>query len=155
MKKTMARKAAGFTLIELLVVIGIIAILAALVIVAINPAMQFAQARNAQRESNVATILNAIGQNIANNKGAFTCAGIANAPVAAATNIGTGAGLVNLSCLTPTYIATGIPTDPTGGAAADTKYTVAVNATGQYTICAPDHAETAINPNPGTYCLTR
>lgn len=154
----MARKAAGFTLIELLVVIGIIAILAALVIIAINPAMQFAQARNAQRESAVSTILNAIGQNVANNKGVFTCPGGIGgsvAPSATVTHIGATSGLVDLSCLAPTYIGTGIPTDPTGGTAADTLYTIAVSATGQYTICAPSHAESAINPNPGTYCLTR
>ena len=50
----------GFTLIEILVVIGIIAILAAIVIIAINPAKQFAQARNTQRTANVNAILNAI-----------------------------------------------------------------------------------------------
>ena len=59
----------GFTLIELLIVIGIIAILAAVVIVALNPGRQFSQARNTQRSSNVNTILNAVGQYMADNNG--------------------------------------------------------------------------------------
>ena len=65
----------GFTLIELLVVIGIIAILAAVVIVAVNPAHQFALARDTQRQANVATILDAIDENTAEHKGVFTCNG--------------------------------------------------------------------------------
>src|SRR3989344_1050571 len=61
----------GFTLIELLLVIGIIAILAAIVIVAINPTRQLGQARNAQRNSDVNTMLNAIWQHAIDNDGSM------------------------------------------------------------------------------------
>ena len=65
-KKTDER---GFTLIEILVVIGIIAILAAIVLVAINPALRFAQAQNSQRNGNVTAILDAVGQYMVDNQG--------------------------------------------------------------------------------------
>ncbi len=66
-----SHRASGFTLIEVLLVIAIIAILAAIVIIAINPARQISQANNAQRSSNVTTILNAVGQYAIDNRGAY------------------------------------------------------------------------------------
>jgi prepilin-type N-terminal cleavage/methylation domain-containing protein len=60
----------GFTLIELLVVIGILGILMAITIVAVNPGKQFQSARNAQRQADVNTILNAIYEYEASNSGA-------------------------------------------------------------------------------------
>ena len=61
----------GFTLIEILVVIGMLALLSTIVLVAVNPLRQFAEARNAQRQNDVAAILNAISERIADNGGLF------------------------------------------------------------------------------------
>ena len=74
MKQTTVRKLKmksqqGFTLIELLVVIGILAILLAITLIAINPARQFAQARNTNRRSAVTQILNAVGAYFADHGG--------------------------------------------------------------------------------------
>jgi len=66
----------GFTLIELLVVIGILTVLFAIVLIAVNPGRQFAQANNTQRRSDVNAILNAVHQYAASNKGNLTPLGL-------------------------------------------------------------------------------
>jgi type II secretory pathway pseudopilin PulG len=54
-----------------LLVIAIMAILAAIVIVAINPAKQIGEAQNAQRRSDVRTILDAVVQYSLDNAGEY------------------------------------------------------------------------------------
>lgn len=110
----------GFTLIEILVVIGIIAVLAAVVLVAVNPARQFAQARNTQRVSNITALLNAVSQNMADNKGVFTCSAVGQIPFEATTISSESYNIRN--CLVPNYLSE-IPTDPTSGSVtSDTVY---------------------------------
>jgi prepilin-type N-terminal cleavage/methylation domain-containing protein len=50
----------GFTLIELVIVIGILAILATVVVLVLNPAQMLAQARDSQRMSDLGSIKSAI-----------------------------------------------------------------------------------------------
>jgi prepilin-type N-terminal cleavage/methylation domain-containing protein len=116
----------GFTLIELLVVIGIIGILAAVVLVAVNPGRQFASARDTQRRSDLYGLTNAVYQYAVENNGS-----IPTAITASPTVIGTNGGLVNLATvLVPTYIAS-IPRDPSNGTDANTQYTIYRNASGR------------------------
>lgn len=172
--KKLRIKKSGFTLIEILVVIGLIALLAAIVIVAINPARQFAQGRNAQRVSNVGTVLNTIGQRMADNKGLFrlttdtTCFAANDIP-AAAISAATAAKICKVGttvlaadctatdvdlrpCVVPTYVPE-LPVDPSGGVSCadaacatgyNTDYKVYKDSNGRVTVFAPN----AVNEGP-------
>ncbi len=133
----------GRDFVTFLVVIGIIAILASVVVVALNPARQFAQARNTQRFSNVNAILNAIGQNSADNKGVFTCA--AGLIPTSTTNMASSSGAYDIAnCIVPTYISL-MPSDPstagshyTSNSDYNTGYSlVQSSSTGRITVSAP------------------
>jgi prepilin-type N-terminal cleavage/methylation domain-containing protein len=129
----------GFTLIELLVVIGILAVLLAIVLVAINPARQFGQANNTKRRSDIQAILNAVGAYAADNHGAL--------PAAITAVDGTISKAARDVCLSlvPNYISA-LPADPNtnnGAAVTDcasnyvTGYNVVHDANNRVTVSAP------------------
>lgn len=154
------RKHKGFTLIELLIVIGIIAILAAIIYVAVDPARRLEEARDAERWASVNSILNAYlkctvdyagtapvaltaGTSYMIGDGALveTCSGQATTAI---TNLGGGDCISDGSVtITPDYLAS-IPIDPSGGNwdAGETGYYITKSTAGRITIgaCAPERA---------------
>ncbi|MEK7498027.1 MAG: type II secretion system protein [Patescibacteria group bacterium] len=153
-----AQRQKGFTLIELLVVIGILGILLAIVLIAINPARQFAQADNTKRSSDASALLNAIHQYAADHKGKLPV-GI---PATTASNISnTGANIC--ADISPTYISL-LPSDPKAAnngtaisdctAAYDTEYTVVQDANGRITVSAPN-TDTTVTDGGAVISVTR
>lgn len=117
-------KKEGFTLIELLLVIAIIAVLAAIVIIAVNPARQLAQANNAQRSSNVTTILNAVGQYAIDNRGAIPSSITSSTKPVCSTGV-TSTTCVDLAVLTNNQLyLTSMPYDPASPNTTSTWYSI-------------------------------
>lgn len=103
----------GFTLIEVLLVIGLLAILASITIVAINPSRQFAKSRDSQRVTDVYSIISAIHQYSLDNEDTFPETISGEEVEICKTESITCTSLVDLSVLTTNeeYLPT-IPIDP-------------------------------------------
>ena len=134
-------KKSGFTLFEILITIAIIAILAGAVIALINPAQQFARSRNTQRQSDVNFLLNAVGQNMADNRGTFNCSN--GAIPTSSTKMATSTYDI-APCLVPAYLDK-LPFDPNAAGSHyasttdyDTGYFISQSATtNRVTVSAP------------------
>jgi type IV pilus assembly protein PilA len=153
------KKTKGFTLIELLVVIGILAVLLAITLIAINPARQFSLANNTQRSSDVNAILNAVGQYAIENNGDISAIGIpigvGNAAVIGNDTVG---GEVDFCPnVVPVFIAQ-MPIDPQTGDWTNcldysSGYTIYQSATdSRITVSAPS---TEIPPAEAVISVTR
>lgn len=140
----------GFTLLEILLVVAAIAILAGIVIFAINPAKQLAELRNGKRSADVSLIVNAIYQYSLDNGGALPpdlseqsdsdCALDLYLEICQTGTTGVSCS-IDLSPLTDgqKYLVS-VPVDPQGAlnGAEGAGYNIFQNPNGRIVACAPN-----------------
>ncbi len=148
MLKLFHKKQKGFTLIEVLLVVALIGILVSIVIIAINPSKNLKDTRDAQRKTDVNTILNAVYQYALDTNGTVP-ATITTTSTEVCKTSGICTGLIDLAVLTTAekYL-TSLPFDPSTATTNSTKYSILKTANGRVTI-------TAVGENAGTISVTR
>lgn len=139
----------GFTLLEVLLVVAAIAILAGIVILAINPSKQLGETRDAQRWADVNTVLNAVYQYSIDHGGNLPgdiSTSTTEICTSTATSTCSTAGLTYLGDLfTGEVYLVSMPVDPSGNTSTDGAgyevYRSAIN--NRITVHAPDAEQTS------------
>lgn len=137
MRKKNASK--GLTFLEMLVVVGILVVLVAAVIFAVQPGERLAKSRDNQREVHLNTIWHAVKQKAHMEGGWENCNPL---PTDYFTPIGTDADAYDLfSCLVPEYLASEVY-DPLEGTLVNTKYSIWQNANTEHLSLRAQNSET-------------
>lgn len=118
--------------------VAIIAILASIILIAINPARNLAQTNNAQRWLDVNAIEKAINQYAIDSAGQVPSTITLGSTEICKTDAPSCSGLVDLSVLTLSkrYV-TRVPSDPTSASTNGTGYYVNRDSYGRVTVTAP------------------
>lgn len=134
----------GFTLIELIIVVAILAVIAAAVTVAIDPARRLNAADNSKRKTDIQALLHAIKTYQADNDGAFwssmTTPSSTNYIIgtclsgAACTSVTVAPACTDFAALETAGYISPIPADPDTGTAENTGYYYQRNPNGLLTI---------------------
>ena len=129
-------------MLEVLLVVAILAILAGIVILALNPGKQLADSRNSQRRVDVNTILNGVYQYAIDNNGTLPAAITTTAQQicrtgAVAADCTAVPGIFLNELTTSEKYLTAIPLDPQASPAATTDYTIVKTANNRITVAAP------------------
>jgi type II secretory pathway pseudopilin PulG len=133
------KKEKAFTMIELLLIIGILAVLAGVVIVALNPGVQLAKARNSERIADISDIYKAVQEYYVDNNNWPSSGALTTTLTEICDTNDLPSGCIDLDILVTEGYLTELPTDPQADQGTD--YFIALNGVNAIELAARNSTE--------------
>jgi type II secretory pathway pseudopilin PulG len=133
------KKEKAFTMIELLLIIGILAVLAGVVIVALNPGVQLAKARNSERIADISDIYKAVQEYYVDNNNWPSSGALTTTLTEICDTNDLPSGCIDLDILVTEGYLTEIPEDPQADQGTD--YFIALNGVNAIELAARNSTE--------------